>query len=157
MYTKILGFEELKNQYDTYKDFGDIWQKCISYEPVGDYNIKKGYLFKGTQLCIPCGSLRAYIIREYHAGGLIVHFGYDKIIDLVASQFYWPSLKKDIFKYVQSCLVCQTSKRQSQNTGFYIPLPISSNIWEDLNMDFVLGLSKNPCQVDSMFVVVDHF
>lgn len=48
LHIEILGFEELKNQYDPNGDFTDIWQKCISHELARDYNIKEGYLFKGT-------------------------------------------------------------------------------------------------------------
>ena len=135
---KIMGFELLKDLHEIDEDFQEIWEKCVTNHPCDYFYIHEGYLMKGNQLRIPRTSLREKLIQDLCGGGLASHFGRDNIIVAIGDRYYWSHMRRDMTKFVQRCYVCQTLKGQSHNTGLYIPLPVPSDIWEDLSMDFVL-------------------
>ena len=72
-------------------------------------------------------------------------------------QFYWPGLKRGVAKIVCQCRTCQLAKHRKQNIGLYTPLTVPDHSWQDVNMDFVLGLPHTFRKNDSILVVVDRF
>ncbi|GJS16698.1 RNA-directed DNA polymerase [Tanacetum coccineum] len=124
----------------------EIWSKCDN-----------GPLFKGTRLCIPLCSLREAIILEGHAGGLAGHFGRDKTLALLREQFYWPKMERDVNRLLERCRTCHIAKTHSSNAGLYTPLYVPVSPWEDVSLDFVLGLPRTQRAKDSVMVVVDRF
>src|SRR6266540_1625101 len=85
------------------------------------------------------------------------YFGREKTYMLLSEIFYWPKMRRDIEKYVQRCITCHKAKSKLNHHGLYTPLPVLNAPWEDINMDFVLGLPKTKRGRDSIFVVVDRF
>jgi hypothetical protein len=126
----------------------------VSAGNITDYRLHEGFLFKGNQLCVPNCSLRLKIIQELHGEG---HVGRDKTFSLVASSYFWPSMRREVYRLVKGCRICQVSKGKSTNAGLYLPLPVPTQPWTDLSMDFVLGLPRTQRGADSIYVVVDRF
>lgn len=149
---EVIGFESLKELYPTDEHFRSIWQKLQVHPEFDEFLIHDGFL--GSRLCIPRSSLRDQLVREVHGGG---HVGRDKTISNLEDRYRWPQLNKDARKLMQRCPVCQKSKGQVQNSGLYMPLPVSNAPWDDILMDFVLGLPRTQRGFDVVFVVVDRF
>ena len=82
-----------------------------------------GFLFKGTQLCVPACSLLAQLLQEVHNQG---HFGKDKTLTLLQQKYFWYCMTKDVAQLVQRCLVCQKAKGATSSAGLYLPLPVPS-------------------------------
>ncbi|GJR35555.1 putative reverse transcriptase domain-containing protein [Tanacetum coccineum] len=101
-----------------------------------------GYLFKGVRLCIPLCSLREAIILEGHAGGLAGYFGRDKTLALLCEQFYWPKMEREVNRLLEMCHTCHIAKTHSSNACLYTPLSVHVAPWEDVSLDFVLGLPR---------------
>ncbi|XP_041004037.1 uncharacterized protein LOC121249393, partial [Juglans microcarpa x Juglans regia] len=116
-----------------------------------------GYLFKESKLCLPNCSMRELLVREAHGGGLMGHFGVKKTLDILHEHFVWPKMKRDVNRICGRCITCRKAKSKVLPHGLYTPLPVPSEPWVDISMDFVLGLPRTKRGRDSIFVVVDRF
>uniref|UniRef100_A0A2N9HV25 RNA-directed DNA polymerase n=1 Tax=Fagus sylvatica TaxID=28930 RepID=A0A2N9HV25_FAGSY len=92
MKTIVPGFEEFQTHYKTDQKLQPVLtalqQGQRSAYP-GFYS-NDGFLFKGTQLCVPACSLRAQLLQEVHNQG---HFGKDKTLTLLQHKYFW-----DVYK-----------------------------------------------------------
>lgn len=85
------------------------------------------------------------------------HAGRDHSLELATRSYFWPTIRRDVERLVERCHVCQLSKGKVSNAGLYLPLPIPTQPWTDISMDFVLRLPRTQRGHDSIFVVVDRF
>ena len=140
----IVGFETLMKLYADDDDFKKVWATCVLKQPSDDFYIHDGFLMKSGQLCLPHTFLCEKVIRDLHVGGLAGHLRRDKTIESVKDidRYHWPKLRRDVTTIVLRCYVCQKAKGQTQNMRLYMPLSIPDPIWEDLSINFVLGLPQ---------------
>ncbi|KAL4282484.1 hypothetical protein GQ457_16G016990 [Hibiscus cannabinus] len=85
------------------------------------------------------------------------HPGIHRTTALLADQYCWPHMGRDVEAYVKTCLVCQQDKVEvGKPMGLLQPLPIPERPWESISMDFIIGLPKVD-DFSSIMVVVDRF
>ncbi|GJR36947.1 putative nucleotidyltransferase, ribonuclease H [Tanacetum coccineum] len=77
--------------------------------------------------------------KELHGEG---HVGRDRTLKLVQASYFWPTMRKEVDRYVKRCRICQVSKGTATNAGLYMPLPVPLQLWVDISMDFVLGYPR---------------
>jgi hypothetical protein len=159
---KTLGFENLRDMYVGDADFVEAYEVAENLvlrdrSPWIDYMIEEGLLFRGNQLCIPNCSMRENLLKEKHSRGLAGHFGHDKTFAKLSEAYFWLGMRSEVKKFVDRCRIFQHSKGRKKNAGFYQPLPIPERPWDEINMDFILGLLRTQRGHDSIFVVVDRF
>ena len=154
---KIFGLETIKAQYAHDDDFKDVLLNCKEGKTWNKFVLTDGFIFRANKLCIPASSVRLLLLQEAHGGGLMGHFGVKKTEDILADHFFWPKMRRDVERFVARCTTCQKAKSRLNPHGLYIPLPVPNAPWEDISMDFVLGLPRTKKGRDSVFVVVDRF
>uniref|UniRef100_A0A2N9JAA8 Reverse transcriptase n=1 Tax=Fagus sylvatica TaxID=28930 RepID=A0A2N9JAA8_FAGSY len=145
-----------QDMYADDADFSDVYKACDK-TAFGKFYKHDGYLFKESKLCVPSCSMRELLVREAHGGGLMGHFGVKKTLDILHEHFFWPKMKKDVNRICGRCITCRKAKSKVLPHGLYTPLPVPSEPWVDISMDFVLGLPRTKRGRDSIFVVVDRF
>ncbi|GKC59380.1 RNA-directed DNA polymerase, partial [Tanacetum coccineum] len=76
---------------------------------------------------------------------------------VIRHKFYWPKMEHDVNRLLERCRTCDIAKTHSSNAGLYTTLSVSVAPWEDVILDFVLGLPRTQRAIDSIMVVVDRF
>jgi transposase InsO family protein len=114
-------------------------------------------LYHTNKLCVPASFIHLLFLQEAHGGGLMRHFGVKKTEDVLTAHFFWPKMRRDVKRYVSRCTAYNKAKSRLNPHGLYMSLPVPSVPWEDISMDFILGLPRTKRERDSIFVVVDRF
>jgi hypothetical protein len=94
------------------------------------------YLCKNSQL-------KHNVLLELHTSPVGGHSGFLKTYHRVKKDFFWDGLKTNVQRFVAECVVCQQNKVETIKTlGLLQPLSIPSQRWEEVSMDFIIGLPK---------------
>jgi hypothetical protein len=72
------------------------------------------------------------------------------------TRYWWYGMKRDIAVYVSLCDTCQRVKVEHQRpAGLLQPFKIPEWKWEEIGMDFIVGLPRTQAGYDSIWVIVD--
>ncbi|OWY95635.1 Retrovirus Polyprotein, partial [Phytophthora megakarya] len=114
--------------------------------------------FDAPRVVVPNDNdLRARIIHEYNDTPLGGHLGREKTFAAVSRDFYWPHQYKWVRKWVRTCEICQRVKPSPSSRAPLRPLPIPTDVWRSVSMDFVFGLPPDEKGRNGVLVFVDRF
>jgi IS30 family transposase len=110
------------------------------------------------RICVPSiKELKDKILREAHESAYSIHPGGNKMYHDLKTTYWWYGMKRDVAEYVALCDTCQRIKAEQQRpAGLLQPLQVPEWKWEEIAMDFIVGLPRTQSGYDSIWVIVDR-
>ncbi|XP_026433073.1 uncharacterized protein LOC113330481 [Papaver somniferum] len=122
-----------------------IPQILVNPSAVSNFTYLEGILiFKGRIYVGTNSNLRQHILHSIHSSAIGGHFGIHGSYVRAKTYFYWKDLNQDNLMLVSQCETCQQKKFDHQHpAGLLQPLPIPTQAWQHISMDFIEGLPKS--------------
>lgn len=156
--THEVKWDELDREVRQDKLLTEVKQRLMAGEEVlKGFTLEHGQLrHKGRFVLPKTSSFIDVLLNEYHDSPIGGHAGENKTYSRLATNWFWEGMRKRVAAYVKACGVCQKQKTSTlQLAGLLQPLPIPSQIWEHISLDFVEGLPMSQGK-NSVLVVVDR-
>jgi hypothetical protein len=104
----------------------------------------QGTSWLGKQICVRnLKPIKESILREAHDSPYSIHRGSTNMYKDLKTGYWWNGTKRDVTEYVALCDTCQRVKVEHQrSTGLLQPLKIPEWKWEEIIMDFIVGLPR---------------
>lgn len=112
----------------------------------------KGRVWLGNHTLAP-----HHVVQAMHSSAVGGHSGFQATYYRIRQLFTWPSMKTTISEFIRSCSVCQQAKvDHTRPAGLLQPLPVPTQAWKVVSMDFVEGLPKSS-RFDTILVIIDKY
>jgi hypothetical protein len=98
--------------------------------------------------------LRNQIMSEAHSSKLPIHPGSSKMYHNLKPYYWWTNMRKEIAAYVARCDTCCRVKAMHMKARLLQPLSILGWKWEEIIMDFIVGLPPTIKNHNSIWVIV---
>jgi hypothetical protein len=117
----------------------------------------EGALWFKDRLVVPKNhELHKKMFGEAHTSKYSIHPDSTNMYHDLKAQFLWTRMKRETARYVTKCDMCQRVKTDHMRpVGLLQPLNISSWKWEDIGIDFIMGLSAR--KFDFIWVIMHWF
>ncbi len=126
------------------------------FRKMNKFKIQNNMILYNNLIYIP-EKLRLDILIRYHEKPAAGHLGIKRTLELITRNFWWPKIKDDVIKFVNSCETCARNKKsRHRKYGFLQPLDTPDRPWKSIEIDFLCGLPNSKGHTVIM-VVVDRF
>jgi hypothetical protein len=96
-------------------------------------------------------ALNKKFLDEAHTSRYSIHLGSTKMYHDLRQQFWWMRMKHEAARYVSECDTYRKVKPDYMKSGGLLqPLSILEWKWDDISMDFVMGLPLTTHKIDSI-------
>ena len=107
------------------------------------YSLQEGHWKIYGRFAVPrVPEIRDEIIADAHDQH--GHPGVTATVRILRRRFYWARMHDDVAEYIRRCGTCQTTKPGNwRKTGTSHPLPIATDMWTDIEVDFIPQLPRS--------------
>jgi hypothetical protein len=113
--------------------------------------------FKERLVVLRREALKKKILDEAHTSRYSIHPRSTMMHHDLRQQFWWTRMKRETTRYVSESGTCQKVKADYMKPGGLLqPLSIPKWKWDDISMDFIVGLPLTARKFDSIWVIVDR-
>ena len=128
----------------------------IAPDKEGKFALRDGLIRYKNRLWLPAvEEFTRKIVLAFHESPVGGHSGFLVTLRRLKQLFFWTGMKAQTKLLVQECVVCQRAKPdRARYPGLLAPLPIPTQFWQMVSMDFVEGLPKSG-RFNCVLVVVD--
>jgi hypothetical protein len=118
----------------------------------------QGIVWFNNRIVVPKNEeIRQQILDEVHLSSYSIHPGSTKMYQDLKQHYWWTKMKIEIARYVARFDTCRRVKAiHLKAAGPLQSLPIPTWKWEDISMDFIVGLPRTAKGYDSIWVIVDR-
>jgi hypothetical protein len=118
----------------------------------------EGTLWFKERLVVPRReALKKKILDEALMSRYSIHPGSTKMYHDLRQQFWWTRMKREAAHYVSECDTYQKVKADFMKPGRLLqPLSILDWKWDDISMDYIVGLPMMARKFDSIWVIMDR-
>jgi hypothetical protein len=130
---------------------GDLKVACFREDAEGTL------WFNERLVVLKRGAPKKKILDEAHMSRYSIHLGKNKMYHDLRQQFWWTRMKREATRYVSECDTCRKVKADYMKPGGILqPLSILDWKWDDISMDFIVGLPLMARKFALIWVIMDR-
>jgi hypothetical protein len=132
------AFDDLRNEVATDGDLIKITADITSSKLRAPWALRDGLILRDDRVYISASSpTLPALLAHAHTD----HEGVECTLHRFRADFFTPHAKQAVQEFVRTCATCQRNKTKHLHpAGLLQSLPVPTQVWEDIAMDFIEGL-----------------